>query len=206
MNAREPVLCPVAVDDLRPTQVTIGFREVAEKRRRFAEMSGKVGDAYLGRHMLPTVLGPKRRHYLIDNHHLARALQEDGVNQVLVTVAADLTGLSKGSFWRFLDNRAWCHAYDENGRRTGFDAIPSSLAKLKDDPYRSLAGELRHAGGYAKDLTPYSEFLWADFLRSRIKAKSIAADFGVALSRSVQLAKSKEAAFLPGWCGPDPID
>jgi hypothetical protein len=204
MNAREPVLSPVAVDDLRPTQITVGFREVAEKRKRFEEMKAKAGGNFLGRHMLPTVLGPKGRHYLIDNHHLARALQEDGVEDVLVSVVADLTRLPKASFWRFLDNRDWCHAYDEKGERTGFDAIPSSLAKLKDDPYRSLAGELRHAGGYAKDLTPFSEFLWADFLRSRIKAKSIDADFDAALSRALKLAKSKDAAFLPGWCGPDP--
>ena len=204
MNAREPVLKPVAVADLRPTQITVGFREVAAKRKRIDHMKDKTG-AFLGRHMLPAVLGPKHRHYLIDNHHLARALQEEEVEAVLVSVVADLSALSKVSFWRFLDNRDWCHTYDENGARTGFDAIPASLAKLKDDPYRSLAGELRHAGGYAKDLTPFSEFLWADFLRTRIKPKAIAGDFEKALARAVQLAKSKEAAFLPGWCGPDPI-
>jgi hypothetical protein len=205
MMVREPVLSPVALSDLRPTQITIGFREVAEKRKRFAELEAEAGERFLGRHMLPTVLGPKARHYLIDNHHLARALQEDGVSEVLVTVVANLTALPKPSFWRFLDNRDWCHTYDENGERVGFDAIPASLAKLKDDPYRSLAGELRHAGGYAKDLTPYSEFLWADFLRGRIKAKSIAADFDAALAHALKLAKSRSAAFLPGWCGPDPI-
>jgi hypothetical protein len=204
MNAREPVLNPVALASLRPTQITVGFREVAAKRRRFDHMKDKAG-AFLGRHMLPAVLGPKHRHYLIDNHHLARALQEEEVKAVLISVVADLSALSKVSFWRFLDNRDWCHTYDENGARTGFDAIPATLAKLKDDPYRSLAGELRHAGGYAKDLTPFSEFLWADFLRTRIKAKAIAADFESAVGRAVKLAKSKEAAFLPGWCGPDPI-
>jgi len=204
MNALEPVLRPVALAHLRPTQITVGFREVADKRRRFDKIKDKAG-AFLGRHMLPTVLGPKEIHYLIDNHHLARALQEEKVEAVLVSVVADLSALSKVSFWRFLDNRDWCHTYDENGDRTGFDAIPTSLAKLRDDPYRSLAGELRHAGGYAKDLTPFSEFLWADFLRTRIKPKAIAKDFDTALSRAVKLAKSKQAGFLPGWCGPDPI-
>jgi hypothetical protein len=29
--------------------------------------------------------------------------------------------------------------------------------QLQDDPFRSLAGELRRAGGFAKDTTPYSE-------------------------------------------------
>ena len=205
MNAPEPILKPVAIAQLRPTQITVGFREVAEKRKRFERMSNQVGGSFLGRHMIPTVLGPKQRHYIIDNHHLALALYEDKVEDVLVSVVADLSSLSKASFWRFLDNRNWCHAYDEKGERTDFEAIPNTLEKLKDDPYRSLAGELRHAGGYAKDLTPFSEFLWADFLRGRIKPKAIAADFDVALRRAVKLAKSKEADFLPGWCGPDPI-
>ncbi len=205
MSSLEPILKTVAIADLRPTQITVGFREVAAKRKRLAEMKAEEGGHFLGKHMIPTVLGPKQRHYLIDNHHLALALHEVGVDDVLVNLVANLTALSKTSFWRFLDNRDWCHTYDANGDRTGFEAIPSSITKLKDDPYRSLAGELRHAGGYAKDLTPFSEFLWADFLRTRIKPKDIAADFDKALARAVKLAKSKDAGYLPGWCGPDPI-
>jgi hypothetical protein len=178
---------------------------VAQKRRRWREETALTAAAFLGRHMIPTVLGPKGRHYVIDNHHLARALHEEGVKDVLVTVAADLTQLGKASFWTFLDNKSWCHPYDAEGRRAGFDAIPNSIDKLEDDPFRSLAGDLRHAGGYAKDLTPFSEFLWADFLRQRIKRKAVASDFAAALKRAVRLAKSKDASFLPGWCGPDPI-
>jgi len=33
-NAREPVLTLVAVVDLRPTQITVGMREVLVKRKR----------------------------------------------------------------------------------------------------------------------------------------------------------------------------
>jgi hypothetical protein len=44
----------------------------------------------------------------------------------------------------------------------------------------SLAGELRLAGGYAKDTTPFSEFLWADFLRRRIKRQNVEKDFDAA--------------------------
>lgn len=155
--------------------------------------------------MLPTVVGPKGRHYVIDNHHLARALHAEGVESVLTSVSADLSMLKRDAFWVFLDNRAWCHPYDARGRRVGFEDIPASIDKLEDDPYRSLAGELRHAGGFAKDVTPYSEFVWADFLRRRIKPKSVEKDFSRALRRALALAKSEDAAFLPGWCGPDPI-
>jgi hypothetical protein len=205
MNTRDPLLKPVSILDLRPTQITVGYREVDQKRKHFKALNDTAGDSFLGRHQIPSVLGPKGRHYIVDNHHLARALHDDDVEAVLVTVVADLSALSKISFWRFLDNRNWCHTYNAEGERVGFDEIPTSIAKLKDDPYRSLAGELRHAGGFAKDLTPFSEFLWADFLRGRIKPKAIADSFDTALARALKLAKSREAAFLPGWCGPDPI-
>jgi len=60
-------------------------------------------------------------------------------------------------------------------------------------------------GGYSKDMTPFSEFLWADFLRGRIRRKAIEKDFDTALAKALKLAKSQDAAYLPGWCGPDPI-
>jgi hypothetical protein len=82
--------------------------------------------------------------------------------------------------------------------------LPKSVDKLIDDPYRSLAGELRRAGGFAKDTTPFSEFIWADFLRRRIKRKIAETDFERALEKALQLSKSVDANYLPGWCGPIP--
>ena len=155
--------------------------------------------------MIPSVLGPKDRHYITDNHHLARAMWDERVKYVLVTVQADLSALSKLSFWRFLDNRALCHPYDDAGRRVNFDDIPTSIANLVDDPFRSLAGSLRHVGGYAKDMTPFSEFLWADFFRGRIKRTVIEKNFDAALKRALKMAKSVDASFLPGWCGAAPL-
>jgi hypothetical protein len=206
MSTHEPLLRPQPIAELKPTQITVGFHEVQEKRKRFRDMTATSGDSFIGRHMIPCVLGPKKRHYMIDNHHLACALHQEGVEAVLVNVVADLSALAKVSFWRFMDNKTWCHPYDAEGRRTDFDTIPGSIEDLEDDPYRSLAGDLRRAGGYAKDLTPFSEFLWADFLRQRIKAKAIAKDYEKALAKALGLAKSQEADFLPGWCGAHPID
>ena len=72
---------------------------------------------------------------------------------------------------------------------------------MQDDPYRSLAGLLRTAGGYAKDATPFSEFLWADFFRSRIGSDLIS-DLGPKLmGKAMTLARSQEARYLPGWVG-----
>jgi len=55
------------------------------------------------------------------------------------------------------------------------------ISDLVDDPYRSLAGGLRQAGGFAKDTTPFSEFIWVDFLGPPIQPKDIKADFSAAL-------------------------
>jgi len=204
MSPREPILHTVEIEDLRPTQMTVGYREVDEKRREWADRSDKGAGKFLGSHMIPTVLGPKQRHYVLDHHHLALALHQAGQKQVLVTVLVDVSALPRTSFWTFLDNRAWCHPYDAQGRRRDFDDIPTKISALADDPYRSLAGELRRAGGFAKDTTPFSEFLWADFLRSRVRPKQIKDRFSAALERAMSLAKSEDAGYLPGWCGPHP--
>lgn len=201
MTSREPRLEPVPIAQLHPTQITVGFREVAEKRRHWRKVAPRKGSDFLGRHMIPVILGPKERHYLIDHHHLARALLDEKVEHILVNVVADLRTVHKDSFWVVLDDPRWCHPYDAKGRRRDFADIPSSIADLKDDPFRSLAGELRRAGGYAKDTTPFAEFLWADFLRRCMKPKAVEKDFTAALQNALEFAKSEEAGYLPGWCG-----
>jgi len=202
-NIREPILQPVPILALRPTQMTVGMREVKEKRKRWREHKSKRKQAeLLGQHMIPVVLGPDQKHYVVDHHHLARALHDEGVKDVLVTVIADLTMVDKNAFWSVLDHRRWAYPYDAKGERRHFRDIPKSMTGLKDDPYRSLAGEIRRAGGYAKDITPFSEFLWADLFRRRVARKTIEDDFARAVEKALAIAKSKDAIYLPGWCGP----
>jgi hypothetical protein len=202
---REPVLSTVTIRDLRPTQITIGMREVLEKRKRWREMGHKKGDKFLGSHMIPVIRGPKERNYVIDHHHLARALHDEGQKQVAVTVIANLSKIDDMDlFWTVMDNRSWMHPFDDKGARRQYRDLPSSITDLVDDPFRSLAGELRRAGGFAKDTTPFSEFLWADYLRRQIKRKLVDSDFDRAITKALQLAKSKDADYLPGWCGPSP--
>jgi len=139
-----------------------------------------------------------------DHHHLARALLDEGVEAVATTVVLDLSGLDPDAFWFVLDNRALMHPFDDKGRRQGYEKIPKKIADLVDDPYRSLAGALRRAGGFAKDTTPFSEFLWADFLRRRVPRGQVVDNLDKALVAALDLAKSREAGYLPGWCGPIP--
>lgn len=205
MSVREPLLKTVPIVELRPTQITVGMREVEAKRlawrAKAAAVTGDKAGTFLARHMVPVIVGPKGRNYVIDHHHMCRALFEEGQEGVLVNVVADLQRLEPDAFWFNLDCRGWMHPFDEDGVRRGYADVPKSIGDLRDDPFRSLAGELRLAGGYAKDTTPFSEFLWADFLRRRLKAKAVVADFKTALAQALNLAKSGEADYLPGWCG-----
>jgi len=187
---------------LRPTQMTVGMREVKEKQRRWRKHDSRKRAELLGRHMIPVVVGPDRRNYVIDHHHLARALHDEGEEKVLVSVVADLTMVDPKAFWVVLDNRRWVYPYDAKGARRDYRDLPKNVTALKDDPFRSLAGELRRAGSFAKDTTPFSEFLWADFLRRRLSRKMVEKDFARAMEEALSLGKSQDAIYLPGWCGP----
>ncbi len=191
----------IPVADLRPTQMTVGFREVELKRAEWRATGEKGRARLLRRHVIPALLGPHERHFIVDHHHFARALQEEQAGDVAVTVIDDLSHLPKDEFWTVLDNSAWCHAYDAKGRRCPLDEIPSDLSGLADDPFRSLAGALIREGGCAKSDRPFSEFLWADFLRRRIDASLAVDDFDKAAARALKLARSDEAKSLPGWAG-----
>lgn len=205
-QALSPILHSVAIADLRPTQMTVGMHEVRRKQKEWRTLADGKRAEFLGRHMVPIVRGPKDRAYIIDHHHLARALHEEGVKDILVSAVADLRKLDKDAFWTFLDNRGWMHPFDDNGKRQTRNELPKTVANLDDDPYRSLAGELRFAGGFAKDTTPFSEFLWADALRRRVPRKIAENDFDEGLRLALEFAKSADASFLPGWCGPHAHD
>ncbi len=202
VSEREPILHPVAITDLRPTQITVGLHEVAARRQAWRAKGVTKAADFLGRNMIPVIRGPKERHYIIDHHHLALALHEENVEHVLITLVADLQRLEPDAFWFVLDNRGWMHPFDDQGRRRGYEDIPKSVTAMIDDPFRSLAGALRRIGGFAKDTTPFSEFLWADFLRRRMKRKDLERDFEAAVEQALVFARSADADYLPGWCGP----
>ncbi len=201
---RDPTVNEIEIAELRPTQMTVGLHEVAAKRREWRDAKASKRAKILGGHAVPTVLGPKGRYYVVDHHHLARALLDEGEKTLQVYILSDLSGVDKAAFWTVLDNSGWCHAYDHKGVRRELSDIPKSLADMKDDPYRSLAGQLRRSGGFAKTDKPFSEFIWADFLRRRVEADVVEKDFAAALVKALQLAKAQDARYLPGWCGVEP--
>ena len=187
--------------DLHPTQMTAGFAEVVLKRREWAALSKKDRKELLASHWFPAVLGPRGRSFIVDHHHLGLALLEEGVERVKLMVLEDLSYLAPTIFWRVMEQRNWVHPFDSNGKRQPYTAIPARITDLSDDPHRSLAGLLRSAGGFAKDASPFAEFLWADYLREHISRGQIRKAIDVALREAQGLAKSPLARYLPGWSG-----
>jgi hypothetical protein len=200
-STRNPALARAPLAGLRPTQLTAGFAEVELKSRQWSRLGKKQRKIELEHHVFPAVLGPGQSYFIVDHHHLGIALLREGIKQVFVAVLDDMSYLKPTVFWRTMEFRAWSHPYDSHGNRRDYQDMPKRLTQLEDDPYRSLAGLVRNAGGFAKDQAPYVEFLWADFFRSRVTARSIKKDSGRATREGVRLAQTPEARYLPGWSG-----
>lgn len=199
--SRSPALAFAPLKRLRPTQLTVGYAEVELKARQWARLGKKKRKIEIERHVFPAVLGPGHDYFIVDHHHLGIALIEEGIEEVSVAVLDDLSWLEPAVFWRTMEYRSWAHPYDSRGNRRGYGDIPQRLTQLEDDPYRSLAGLVRGAGGFAKDQAPFVEFLWADFFRQHVAASTIKKDPRRATREGLRLARSKPARYLPGWSG-----
>lgn len=189
---------------LRPTQITVGMIEVEDKRKHLDGMGHHERREYLKARPIPAVLGPDDKLYITDHHHLARALHDAGYDTGFFLVEADLSKLAPEAFWKAMDERRWVHPIDAQGKRQSTDDIPHHVQKLLDDPYRSLAGYVREAGGYTKTDTAFAEFLWADFFRVRIAIGPTRSDFEAAVKQALALAHSEHARHLPGYTAQAP--
>lgn len=204
--ATQQHLIEATLSDLRPTQMTVGLAEVAAKRAQWAALKRKDRDKLLSSHWFPAVIGPQKHPYIVDHHHLGVALLAEKATTVWVMPLADYSEVELPMFWRLLEFHQWAHPYDAKGRRQAYTAMPQKLSQLSDDPYRSLAGQVRKAGGYAKDTTPFAEFVWADFFRPLLTRKQLQLnDNGVidpmVLTEALAMAHSTAARCLPGWSG-----
>jgi hypothetical protein len=197
----ESQLQRVKLDHLRPTQMTVGFREVTEKRKEWSGMGGKKRRRTMEEMLFPVVVGPRGCFFVLDHHHAAVALVREKAADVQVGIVKDLSKLTETEFWVYLDHLSWVHPYDAHGKRCALKDMPPSFLKLKNDPYRSLAGDVRDAGGFAKSDEPYLEFLWSNFFRDRITLRILHLHYQRAIKSALKLARSKKAAHLPGWAG-----
>ena len=186
---------------LRPTQMTYGEREVENKRKKWRKLDESERREGMQECFFPAIRGPKKHFFILDHHHLVLALLRESVQQVQVGVVRDLSMLTPLEFWIYLDHLSYVHPYDENGERRSLMDIPHSFDEMRDDPYRSLAGAVREAGGFAKSDAPFLEFLWSNHFRRHIARRKLLHHFHKAVREGVKLALSKRSSYLPGFSG-----
>jgi hypothetical protein len=189
----------IAVIDLRPTQLTLGLKEVRERAKKIGRLSQHELDDLLDHKAVPHVIGPEERIYMVDHHHLARALLSvDIAKMTLGEQLADWSDFDIKTFWRKMDKNGYCWPIDADGNRRPYSAIPDRIEKLTDNVWRSLARELR--GRAFEDLdTPFQEFIWGDYFRTFMSRRLIELNFELAVGLAAKLARLDEAQDLPGF-------
>lgn len=195
--------CTCQVSELHPTQFSVGLRVVKEKEKKLSQLQNPQDlNRYLNKNPEPIVLGPGGQIFILDHHHLARALSELGILQTFCQIQKDLSSLNEFEFWTEMNRNGWVYLYDENGKGPlSATTLPKNVDEMRDDPYRSLAKAVQDAGGFDETTELYAEFKWADFFRTRIQIGQTDADFQLATQKSVVLAESPEANQLPGYHG-----
>lgn len=188
------------VMELKPTQFALGMREVEVKVAKLRKMSGKELDDYLHEHKVPVIQAQGGHLYLIDHHHLVRACWEAHIDHVRVEIKADLSSLSEEKFWEKMKASGWVYLHDQFGKGPHAPQfLPIDVRGLADDPFRSLAWELREKKGFTKSEKPFCEFSWANFLREHIDTHPGRLGYDEALRHALELCHKPEARKLPGF-------
>ena len=191
----------VEVKLLRPTQIAVGMKLVKVKRKGLRARERRPTELveFILENPIRVIAGPAKQFFVVDHHHLAHALLDEGFETAPVVLLGDLSKTPRGKFWAEMATHGWVHAFDGKGRKRPVSAIPGKIRDMQDDPYRSLAGFVRVRGGFTKSQTPFAEFIWADFYRSRIALKLLKKDFDKALRAAMKLSSSPDAEPLPGY-------
>ncbi|HHC5060967.1 TPA: ParB-like protein [Aeromonas veronii] len=193
--------CEIGIDALHPTQGGVGQIQVDETQATLAGMSAKQLDKFMKKKEIPVVIAPDGSYWLVDRHHLTKALWQQGVKDARVKVIGRLQ--DKANFWSQMQNNHWAWLKDEKGQPLTPEQLPTRIDKLPDYPYRTLAGLLQNAGYFRKDKRVYFvEFAWASWLGKQMQWVPVdSANLAARLQQAKRLACGSDANDLPGYPG-----
>ncbi len=83
--------CRLAINALHPTQPGLGLLQVEKEVEQLKSKSAKKLWAWAQKKRIPVVIGPDGRYWLVDRHHLTRALWSLGMRKVPVVIEGILT-------------------------------------------------------------------------------------------------------------------
>jgi len=192
---------------LHPTQSAVGMREVELRIAKMKRWPAQRRERFLLEKTAPILIGPGNEVYLLDHHHLARMLLESRIKPLMYAeIKGNYAALSEHDFWALMKERQWVYLFDEAGRPLSDPSqLPRRIMDMRDDPYRSLSWLAREQGGYQDVGTPFLEFHWANFFRSRITIGPGRRGYDRALSAAMRLCHSAEAKGLPGYMRPQAV-
>ncbi|MBV7600130.1 MULTISPECIES: ParB-like protein [Aeromonas] len=193
--------CEVSLDQLHPTQGGVGQIQVDSTQAELADKSAEQLDKLMKKKEIPVVIAPDGGYWLVDRHHLTKALWQQGVKRARVKVIARLQ--DKASFWSQMQNHHWAWLKDEQGQPLTPQQLPRHIGELPDYPYRTLAGLLQDAGYFSKkDQVYFVEFAWASWLGQQMDWLPVnAANLADRLAQAKRLACNDKAKGLPGYPG-----
>ena len=194
-------VCVVEIAILRPTQSSVGMKEVEIRAEKIGRMTPNELEHYLRKHVAPIAIGPGGAPYLLDHQHLARALLQAHTGKTLYAeVKENWSKLSEPEFWAKMKEHDWVYLHDETGKPLPDPtSLPRTVENMRDDPYRSLAWLVRGKDGYLQTESPYADFHWADFFRGHIRLGNGSNAFDEATQEAIKVAHSPEAKELPGY-------
>ncbi|TLG77807.1 ParB-like protein [Methylocystis sp. B8] len=180
----------VRLAELQPTQRAVGYGEVRDKRSKWRALSAEVKRDFLASHPFPAIYGPGAKYFIVDGHHLAFALLQEGVDEVSICQIEDLSDLDASRFFLALQERG---LICPSGAPQTLSELPRALQDLADDPFRTLTASLRRDCGCPKDQAPFAEFRWADFLRAHLRLDSQRSEPALAIAGAKRLIRD-------AWC------
>ena len=190
---------------LHPTQMAIGWREVAAKIKLINGKSPEQTVAYRKDKDVPVVIGPGGVPYMTDGHHTMRALIESKSADKLAYghILANWSDLTPTELWARMQAKHWVYLKDADAKPVTVAALPADLLHMQLDPYRALGWGLLKAGAYEEIKGVYfQEFLWGDRFRGKVTWNDKDdADFARAVKEASALARTPEFADLPGYKG-----
>jgi hypothetical protein len=209
-SSKGGVPCSCDVRTLRPLQGAVGMEEVREISSKIKDKPGKACRK-LASDPIKVVRGPENALFIIDHHHGASAWLLAERPFALCEIAERAPLSSEAQFWSNLIKDNLVRLADEDGKAIAPEELPSGLAQLPDDPYRTLAWRLRKNGGFCRSIMPqkeFAEFVWADWLRMRpeLPVNEVRASAKKMLPTALALARSSAAKDVPGYVGDKPSD
>lgn len=188
--------CQLPIESARPTQSAVGELQVAGEIAKIRKQPDLI--AWQKKKIIPVVIGPEGGFYLTDRHHTSHGLWKAGERTLVVKVIEHLK--DPAGFWPEMQARHWVYLYDERGTRVSPGDLPRSIADMRDDPYRSLAGFARNRGYFRGTDAYFMEFEWARYFGRAMDWQPVTrCNLEKALEKAKKLACEPAARTLPGY-------